>query len=235
MIEDVRLELTNWGVGIDMTGPTSPTKMRDNITIRNAYISGASTYAIGLWSPSISTYTMPDNITIENCLLKNFIGTARGIRLNTGNNVIIRRNVIMGAGSYGIYAYAGGTEINDVNIYYNVIYGSGYTDIYCQDGTAYEIYNNTIDGTINSVSSATIRNNFYQSLTSGGTASHNIDIGDITPSNYFTNYLGHNYNLKSTAIGAIDVGYNVSLTPDIVGTTVPQGSATDIGAYEYIP
>ena len=78
------------------------------------------------------------------------------------------------------------------------------------------------------------RNNFYRVICTTNT-SNNINIPDIVYSNYFIDLPNHNYTLKSTATEAIDGGYDVSLTPDIIGTTVPKGSATDIGAYEYIP
>jgi hypothetical protein len=96
------------------------------------------------------------------------------------------------------------------------------------------VYNNTVDGAINltGTTSPIVRNNFYISSTTS--TSDNIDIDAISTGNYFTDYSGHDYYLKSTATLAIDEGYNVGITPDIVGTSVPQRTGVDIGAFELL-
>ncbi len=49
----------------------------------------------------------------------------------------------------------------------------------------------------------------------------------------FTDILNNDFNLQSTS-PAIDAGVDVGLIRDFIGTLIPQGSAPDIGAYEYI-
>ncbi len=55
----------------------------------------------------------------------------------------------------------------------------------------------------------------------------------LTSDPLFTNRAGLDFTLQSTS-PAINAGTNLSLTSDHVGTVVPQGSAPDIGAYEYV-
>ncbi len=49
----------------------------------------------------------------------------------------------------------------------------------------------------------------------------------------FTNASIYNFTLQPTS-PAINVGTNLSLTQDFIGTAVPQGSAPDLGAYEFL-
>jgi hypothetical protein len=48
----------------------------------------------------------------------------------------------------------------------------------------------------------------------------------------FVNAAGHDFHLQSTS-PCINKGTNVGLTRDYEGNTVPQGTAPDIGTYEY--
>jgi len=206
--------------------------MPDNLVVRNCYFYGQLLSAI-----FIQPNTNSDNNNVghiyENNLIKN---VEEGIRFRDMKTLIIRRNTIIG-GSYATYGIIGHSSESSsgISIYYNVIYGFPDDEINIPLSTSLTVYNNTVDGSITLTGSTSpiTRNNFYRS--SNINTSNNIDLDDIVPTNYFIDYAGHNYRLKSTATGAIDVGYNVSLTPDMIGTTVPQGSATDIGAYEYIP
>jgi PGF-pre-PGF domain-containing protein len=49
---------------------------------------------------------------------------------------------------------------------------------------------------------------------------------------FFTSASGNDFTLQSTS-PAIDAGVDVGLTQDFAGVSIPQGSAPDIGAYEY--
>lgn len=204
----------------------------------------------------------PDSMTVTNCLFRNmdyagiytspsegdaanhsvgdiiqdskFENVPLALRLRDWYHPIIRRNFIQGTGATGI-AVAEAAESFEIN--YNVIYGYTSNQIYLTLGSNHVIYNNTVDGSINctGVTSATARNNFYISIPGVTTQSNNIYIGGIVTSLYFNDYTNHDYSLKITAADAIDKGYDVSLTNDIIGTSVPKGASPDIGAYEYIP
>ena len=235
-IEDVYI-YNSGSTGIELTSAGSASGMigmPDNCVIKNALIRNSGGSSITLWATD-SSQPDPSGNVIEDCLIDNS-GT-NGVRANSTNGLIVRRNHIKSAASYGMYFYSGSANylIDNTDIHYNVIYGSGTYDIYCQDDVGYELYNNTVDGSINltGATTETVRNNYFKSLTSADTASNNLDIDTLTTANHFQDYAGHDYRLKSTAISSIDNGYNVSLSSDMIGTSVPQGSAPDIGAYEY--
>ncbi|HBL73878.1 MAG: hypothetical protein A2W90_14395 [Bacteroidetes bacterium GWF2_42_66] len=229
IIEDCRL--LNSSTGIMMTSPTGEYYMHpDYVTIKNCYFSGQGFAAIFMHK-NVSE----DNISVGHIYEDNKIVTnSIGIRYNKAKDLTIRRNLIVGYGA----ATNGITNLTqDINpdIYYNVVQGFGTNGIYLTVGSGAELYNNTVDGTIDctGASSEIARNNFHKALTSVATESNNIDIDGIETANYFQDYVGHNYMLKPTAIEAIDKGHNVSPNPDIAGTSIPQGVAPDIGAYEY--
>jgi len=68
---------------------------------------------------------------------------------------------------------------------------------------------------------------------------NNIDTNSYTVNPLLSNLSGDysnvfDFNLQSSS-PAIDVGKSVGLTQDFEGNPVPQGTAPDIGAYEYVP
>jgi hypothetical protein len=146
-----------------------------------------------------------------------------------------RRNIFKDGSTYAITASSTSSEGSDNNsIYYNVIYDYGSDEIRLPLGTGLTVYNNTVVGAIvlTGSTSPVVRNNFYSSSTTN--TSDNIDLDAITTGDYFSDYAGHNYYLKSTATLAIDEGYSIGLSPDIAGTAVPQRAGTDIGAFEFL-
>ena len=182
-------------------------------------------------------------VTIQDCEIKNGLtahANSRGITVgydsdyeNDIDNIIIRRNKLYNNG-YGIYigGVKAGSDLSDVSIYNNILY-SNTTDIYGGYGTNINIINNTGDGAINLIgtNTETVRNNFYKSLASAATYDHNIDIDDITVTDYFVDNANHNYHLKSTATNARDAGVAVAITTDYDGSTF--ANPPSIGAFEY--
>jgi hypothetical protein len=205
----------------------------DYVTVKNCYFKNQGNTAIWMRPPS-NTY----NVSVDHVYENNYILTkGRGINYRDANNLTIRRNVIIGLTTPSTLEGIINSEADvNSNIYYNVLSNFTY-GIYSQVGSGLEIYNNTIMNPVylTGSSSQTVRNNFYKSITTPAIQSNNIDIDDIVMSDYFVNYASNNFTLKGTALYAIDLGYDVSLTPDIIGVTVPKGLATDIGAYEYNP
>jgi hypothetical protein len=81
-----------------------------------------------------------------------------------------------------------------------------------------------------------VRNNIAYSLPANGsgvTSDHNIDLGSFNPDIFFVDW--RNFNLRPKAGSpAIDAGSSSDAPNiDIEGAARPQGSAYDIGAYEY--
>ena len=202
-------------------------------TIKNVLIRGVTRYNLISDTPS-NSYIPFHDVVIEDCV---FDGGSKHIYFDTAKNWIIRRCEFKNSSGTGmeILQTYGHSYFNNNQFYYNVFNSNAGNDISITYGTNWMFYNNTVDGTIDctGASSEIVRNNFSKSLTSVATESNNIDIDGIETANYFQDYAGHNYMLKPTAIEAIDKGHNVSLNPDMAGTSVPQGAAPDIGAYEY--
>ncbi len=158
------------------------------------------------------------------------------------NNNIVRNNVIYNNTRGGGILAADGTN---TQIYNNVIYNN-YVGI-----TAYAssisaiIYSNTIYGsTLNGIdvrsgaTTAFIRNNIAYNngtnYTDAGTGTtHEFNLEGTNPS--FVDAASGNFNLL-TGSAAIDYGTTLggAYTTDIVGTSRPQGSAYDAGAYEFV-
>ncbi len=78
--------------------------------------------------------------------------------------------------------------------------------------------------------------NIYANNIIGGTLPNwwtSLATNTIAVDPKFVNAPAFDYHLQSTS-PAINTGVNVGLTVDYAGTTIPQGSAPDIGAYEFI-
>jgi len=72
----------------------------------------------------------------------------------------------------------------------------------------------------------------YNAFQQGAASDTTGTSATMTSDPYFVNAGGHDYHLKSGS-PCIDKGTSVGLTRDFDGKAVPQGSAPDLGAYEY--
>lgn len=216
------------GVGFlgQVSGTDRPTGLViDNLLVRNCYA--------GLYFFDGNEH----DITISNCYFHK--NTNSGIYFNNGGeSLVIERTRIIDNVTNGIRL--GGATVGTGNIIrYCVISGhtNGITSGNAAAMTSGTIHNVTTDDPIDmtNTTTSTIRNCFYKSIAGTVTASNNLDVDAITLTDYFQGHTTDDFRLKSTATSAINAGYNMSVTPDIMGTVVPQGSATEIGAYEYIP
>jgi len=228
VIEDCRF--IGGGCGVYMTSASGVYYMHpDYVTIKNCYLYNQGGYGIYMRPPNDSYNNSVGHVYEDNLILTNGIG----IKIRDAKDLIIRQNIIRSINGTGIYGILFADEADfNTKISYNIIYGFS-TGIFNPIGLGLDIYNNTIDGSINVYvsNSPIVRNNFYTSSTVN--TSNNIDIDNISTAQYFENYVGHNYTLKSTATLAIDRGYSYGSTIDLIGTSVPLGFATDIGALEY--
>jgi len=248
---DITLGITS-GIG----SRTNIQLRADYVTIEDCIINGG---ASGMYFTNVGSHeeTYPDHVTVKNCWIYNTdVATIYCYKSNTSSVYSSRYNVVennlLSSDANAmiledweesdiryntIYGSTGGIttsyDFDNNDIYYNIFYDNSGNDIYLTVGDGSEIYNNTVDGVINctDASSEIARNNFYTSITSVETNSNGIDLDDITPAVYFTDYAGHDYSLKETAVLAIDLGYDWEQTRDILGNT-KLGDEWDIGAYE---
>lgn len=174
---------------------------------------------------------------------------------NVSNN-IIRNNVLYGNGfDPGINITAAAIILSSGSnnqAYNNVIYGNnnGIQLDYSPAGANHKVYNNTIYGNTNfgitnGTDGAQIKNNIiygngiaiqkvgtntaYANNLCGGSGTGCDRVGDPR----FTNTSAHDFTLLQ-ASPAVDAGATISaVTTDLSGVARPQGSAYDIGAYEY--
>lgn len=201
-----------------------PEKLRINNVLFKGNENGILTYNINI-----------NNTVIENCRFE--ANKYDGINFrNGGNGRVIQNCSFINNGSDGIELLKSTQATNNLSIYYNVFIGNKGKAINAANascGSNIKIYNNTIIGIVDlsGATNETVRNNFYQSLTSATTSSNNITLGSINQSAYFKNPAAKDYRLISTASSAIDKGYLVGLSYDCLRISI--SGNPDIGAYEY--
>lgn len=227
----------------------------ENHIIRNNFFHGTKKEEVGR-SHTDCFQTFPNygnfakNIIIENNICLGYF--AQGIMAErelredgpSHNNIIVRNNIFSGAIAWGI----DGASISNLKIYNNVfadigIHGVGFTlnkngITPIGTGTTGQIKNNIF---YNSGS------NYFKDASSSYEASNNLlykTSGTIKTSSYpndivnqdpeFIDPINKDYRLKPTS-PAIDAGIDLSgiVDKDIASISRPQGSAWDIGAYEY--
>ena len=164
--------------------------------------------------------------------------TGYGIASNSGDNLVIAYNIVIGF-AYGITIFSGDDNPIIVNNYTQ----SPNRGIVISDVNNVTLLNNIMDGKNydlkwNNTNIATTNKNIHVNFSSSHDSLYvrydNID-GDMFQTDpLFINPLSNDFHLQP-ASPAIDAGINVGLTEDYDGVSVPQGSAPDIGAYEYIP
>jgi hypothetical protein len=201
---------------------------------------------------------------IEYCTFINGSNVAAAVHIERGNGIITRYNTFQGntLGLRIAGAYTTNNLIHN-NIFYNCTsgVGVGYTYPSVGPATNTKVYNNVfyrvsnyhiwvdktnvdsrnnihLRGTDNGVAiynygggSWTIRNNCYGTSATAGTpgTGSNPVIGNPL----FVNLSNYDFHLQSNS-PCINKGVNVGISYDIDGTSIFQGSAPDIGAYEYI-
>ena len=201
---------------------------------------------------------------IEYCTFINGSNVAAAVHIERGNGIITRYNTFQGntLGLRIAGAYTSNNLIHN-NIFYNCSsgVGIGYTYPSVGPATNTKVYNNVfyrvsnyhiwvdktnvdsrnnihLRGTDNGVAiynygggSWTIRNNCYGTSATAGTPGTGSN--PVTGNPLFVNPAGYDFHLQSSS-PCINKGVNVGISHDIEGTSIFQGSAPDIGAYEYI-
>ena len=172
-----------------------------------------------------------------------------GIMVNRGSTGNYYNNIILNTGHRGMYIQG----VGGYNVYNNLIAGTGYNELVLSDGIAWamagngNIYYNTIVNTtktgivVNSgTSTGSIHNNIVAGYGTGYlaisnnlvTKINNIETNDIN-SVGFVDVTNNDFSLFEISSAVNAGGANYPST-DIDGISRPQGSAPDIGAYEFV-
>ena len=143
------------------------------------------------------------------------------------NNIIASNSSAVGKPSMGIHVESVGT-VNGLYIQNNVfrdIVDYAYLVFRYNTGTYQNI---TISN--NNVYHCANTNNHY--LMDSATVSNLTVSNAIHQPSLFVDENNFNFNLQSTSLN-VNAGTNVGITSDYIGNSVPSGSVSDIGAYEY--
>jgi len=226
----------------------------DNVTINNSSfyldgVMGLNSGGVNVVANSASgSYTYSEDIfevsagdfTCNKCLAEySFDDGFQAITTGdmTVNYSISRFNGLENASDNSGFAVESDTA--KMYIYNSLSYNNYGRGIQVGANSAYEVINNISWGSTGDAEAW--MNSSYES---NGTHTHNIfeaknlawttdSTEQLNADPKFVDASNGDYSLLSTS-PAIDAGTDVSLTSDYIGTSVPQGSAPDIGPYEYI-
>jgi len=191
-------------------------------------------------------YCAARNNLIEGCLIHD--NAAFGVTIYNGygeraDNNIIRKNKIYDNSQLGSGSGIGVASGSGTLVYNNIVYGHATYGIDVSFGSPANtgIYNNTVydnNGGIrvgSDSSNAKVKNNIVYS--SGGVTNNGsgtVLANNPTTNPNFVNAGAGNFQLQAGS-PAIDAGVVLTeVTTDYDGVTRPQGSAWDIGAYEFV-
>ncbi len=207
-----------------------------------------------------SNVGVSDNATgiLEYCTFKTGSNVSSAVHIERGNGIITRFNIFQGI-TQGLKLAASGTSNNLVhnNIFYDCTYGigigNGTTNTKVYNNVFYHVtnYHMWVDG-----SYVEARNNIHVRTTDAGVAIYNYGGGTWTISNncysssatagtpgtgsypvignpLFVNPASGNFNIQSNS-PCINKGTNVGIPFDYLGTAIFQGTAPEIGTYEYL-
>jgi parallel beta-helix repeat protein len=151
---------------------------------------------------------------------------------NYGGRTLITNNVAYDNGSTGIQVFAS----NHVDVVNNTTYMNGTNvsrgEIYAQDASDVNVYNNNAFSTPGQAPSGGFTASGYNDYFNVQPKA--LSTGDIVANPLFVNAASHDFRLQ-VGSPAIDVGTShLAPTTDFASTARPQGGGFDIGAYEYV-
>ncbi|MBX3308140.1 MAG: right-handed parallel beta-helix repeat-containing protein [Nitrospira sp.] len=217
---------------IDMKGGLA------NVTIRGNNISNAGAVARAIVGQGTQTNGTNQNIIIERNYIHDLpdVDDAAIAVVNswgTPNGYMIRNNIIdtvNGGGAIHVY----GTQSAGVKVFNNTIYNASGSCISSDSGSTLEVRNNAClsnnsGGNQTALAGSTTSTNNAYSGSWGGTCTNCVPgLSTIA----FKNSTGGDFTLVSGSL-LTDVGASVtSFSDDYIGTSRPQGTSWDIGAYE---
>ena len=208
-------------LGCNAIGVNSTTALQYSYLIHDNYIYNTRCEAIALWT----------------------VDPSKGA-VSIYNNIIQSSGTGPAPAGTPVYAYAaivlGGGTSTPVQVYNNTIYDAG-------------SFGGADTGAVRAFTAAKLTNNIFYLLSNEQYVSLDTDLGTLTGTNNlfygagsplgifsasvatspeFVNLTANNFHLAAGS-PAIDAGATVTLATDYDGVPRPQGSAYDIGAYEY--
>ncbi len=192
------------------------------MAVQNLLIDGCefysnSGYGIQLYHQSGTNLELNGGI-VRNTRVYNNLGDG-GVTINNTSNFLFCNNLVYNNVGEGVGVCYNG--VNSVRIFNNTFYGNGGNAInICAGVPGTSIQNNIIynnSGAINDVSGLSFQNK-------------NL----INQNPFFVNQSSLDFHLTATS-QAVNAGATlIEVTTDFDGTTRPQGSGYDIGAYEFV-
>ncbi len=186
---------------------------------------------LGMHANGLTMYVGCTDILVEG----NECYNANGVTTNDGDNIVIRNNLFDpspdGRSAMGLWR---SRPLNNLTVVNNVCLGQIYIG---NAGTGWVFRNNIIGGFGGRIQpDAQLSHNVYTRL---GSAQRGRSLGEgekvVDDLDRLFRDAG-NRDYRPVAGGPlVDAGTPVRVQRDFVGTPVPQGSAPDVGAYEFMP
>ncbi|MBW2534736.1 MAG: hypothetical protein JRI55_24805, partial [Deltaproteobacteria bacterium] len=165
------------------------------------------------------------------------------IYFEDGSGLVVRYNFVEGPSPGPLYTHATGVEVYG-NVFTSMsgsLYASGSANVYhnvfhdlsgAMSGGDLTAHNNVfaLSAPTDEPFGATSSLDESHNLFAAGTPTANSFAGDPA----FVDPSAGDFHLQPTS-DCIDSGTDVGLTHDMDGVPVPQGSAPDVGAFEYVP
>ncbi|MFA5147283.1 MAG: choice-of-anchor Q domain-containing protein, partial [Candidatus Omnitrophota bacterium] len=222
----------------------------NNIIISSNHFHGAVLSEVGASHvDGFQTFTRngeyASNVTIEGNIIEGFFNQGAMIMdegEGTGyvNNIVIKNNIFKDGVSWGICVMK---NVKDVLVANNVFFNietvvNGHPEgigVGIREESSGRIYNNIFYSTVTAIgtdATCTVEedNNLFYDIYSDFPDRAPHDIWNTDPQ--FLNPADNDFRLLSTS-PAIDSGRTVDISTDFEGTSRPQGSRYDIGAYEF--
>lgn len=235
------------GGGVEVWGYITNSTITRNIATNNTLpqtATASQNAGRGFWAAPTSQDVPNTGFNSNNTVSYNIFGTSYtvGMKIDQGTGWRVYNNIIYEVtrtGQYVVDVKNSGTSVdftnnilanahgNDTSNYFLGRFGTAANEV-TLTGNNNDFY--TYNGGANIFNPIILNGTQYSTFSSFKTASGQTNSMNVDP--LFVSLSTPDFHLQSSS-SLINSGANVGLTQAIDGTSVPQGSAFDIGAYEY--